>query len=149
MKQLPYLLIAFTLFAFAACKKSDPTAPAATAAAGSFTCTIGGVAFVADSAHYSKNATQTFMEAWKGGVMRFEINLAGVTATTYNVLMGTNDFIYWPSTNYSGGTSGSVIISAYDNTANQITGTFTTIGTTGPGGAFAIANGVFTKLPKR
>jgi len=149
MKQLPYLLIAFTLFAFAACKKSDPTAPAATAAAGSFTCTIGGVAFVADSAHYSKNATQTFMEAWKGGVMRFEINLNGVTATAYNVLLGTNDFIYWPSTNYSAGGNGSVSITNYDNTANQITGTFTTISTTGPGGAFTVANGVFTKLPKR
>ena len=139
----------FTLISFAACKKSDPAPAAATPTAGSFTCTIGGSAFTADSAHYSKNATQTFMEAWKNGVMTFEINLAGVTATTYNVLLGTNDFIYWPSANYSAGGNGSVIISAYDNSANQITGTFTSINTTGPGGSFTVANGVFTKLPKR
>ena len=131
------------------CSKTSTPAPAAAGVAGSFTCTIGGTAFTADSAHYFKNATQTFIEAWQGGVMRFEINLAGVTGTTYNVLMGTNDFIYWPSANYAGGTNGSVAISAYDNTANQITGTFTTINTTGPGGTFTIANGVFTKLPKR
>jgi hypothetical protein len=149
MKQLTYLMIACTMLFFTACNKSDPAPDPATPVAGSFTCTIGGTAFTADSAHYVKNATQTFIEAWKGGVMRFEINLAGVTANTYNVLMGTNDFIYWPSANYAGGTNGSVTISAYDNTASQITGTFTSINTTGPGGTFTVAGGVFTKLPKR
>lgn len=149
MKQLTCLMITCTIIFFTACNKSDPGPDSATPAAGSFTCTIGGTAFVADSAHYFKNTTQTFIEAWKGGVMQFEINLAGVTATTYNVSLGTNDFIYWPSANYAAGTNGSVTISAYDNTANQITGTFTSINTTGPGGTFTIANGVFTKLPKR
>ncbi|MBL7701472.1 MAG: hypothetical protein JNM14_04440 [Ferruginibacter sp.] len=148
MKKLKALFAVSVMLSFMACNKSDPAPDPATPAAGSFTCTIDGTAFTADSAHYVKTATQTFIEAWKGGVVKFEINLTGITASTYNVLMGTNDFIYWPSANYSGGTNGSVIITNYDNTANQITGTFSTINTTGPGGAFTIATGVFTKLHK-
>lgn len=149
MKQLFFLFTALATLSFISCKKSNPASAPATPAAGSFTCTIGGVAFAADSAVYIKNTSQTFIEAWKGGVMRFEINLLGVTASTYNVLMGTNDFIYWPSASYSGGTNGSVAITNYDNSTNQVTGTFSTINTTGPGGSFTIANGVFTKLPRR
>ena len=63
------------------CSKSATPAPAAVATAG-FTSKINGVAFKADSASYNGNSTQTFILAYKGASIAFEINLAGITATT-------------------------------------------------------------------
>jgi hypothetical protein len=106
--------------------------------------------FTADSARYTTNGQKTFIVAYKGTNIRFEINLDGVTATTYPVAAGTNDFIYWPtSAGYSAGTNGTIVISRYDITENRITGSFGPIGTTGPGGTFTITEGYFTRIPKR
>jgi len=145
------LTVIFGVFSFSSCKKSteDPT-PTPPSGNPGFTCNINGTAWTADSAVWYSNPTQTFIMAYKGGYGQFEINLAGVTATTYTIAPGANDFIYWPSaTSFSGGNSGSIIISNYDNAAAQLTGTFGPIPTAGPGGTFTITNGVFTKIPKR
>jgi hypothetical protein len=130
-------------------KKSETTTPPVNTVSG-FTCNIGGTAFSADSAVWHTNGTQTFILAYKGGRAEFEINLSGVTATTYGVLAGVNDFIYWPTpTAFAGGIGGSLIISNYDNGAGQLTGSFGPITASGPGGAFYITEGAFTKIPKR
>lgn len=144
-------LAIFAVTASSCKKKSDDTTPASPSPATSgFTCKVNGTAWTADSAIWTNSSIQTFILAYKGGTASFEINLSGITANTYNVLPGTNDFIYWPSsTAFSGGSNGSVIISTYDNTAKQLTGTFSTINTSGPGGTFTISEGVFTKIPKR
>jgi hypothetical protein len=153
MKHKAFLIaIMISAAAVTSCSKknNDSTPSTPSPATTGFTCKVNGTGWTADSATWTKSTTQTFILAYKGGNAEFEINLAGVTATTYNVSAGTNDFIYWPTTtSFSGGSNGSIVISTYDNTANQLTGTFGTISTNGPGGSFTISEGVFTKLPKR
>jgi hypothetical protein len=142
------ILIALCTILAVSCKKKSEDSSTPTPTTTGFTCKINGTDFTADSASWTANGTQTFIMAYKGGSAAFEINLAGVTATSYPVQMGTNDFIYWPtSANYSGGTDGSVTISTYDKTALQISGSFGTINTSGPGGTFTISAGNFTKIP--
>ena len=148
--QLFTLLIC--LMVFASCKKKSTTpAPAAvTPTAGAFTCKLSGTSWTADSAVYINNGTQTFIMAYKGGRMQLEINLAGVVTGNYPVSTGTNDFIYWPAlTSFSGANNGSVVITLYDNGANQVSGTFGPLDTAGPGGSFSFTDGVFTKIPRR
>ncbi len=146
------VLIALLSFSFSGCKKKSTTdeTPTPTNNNGTFTCTINGAAFAADSATYMTNATQTFILAFKQGRGEFEINLNGKTATTYNIMAGSNDFIYWPSSStFSGASTGSIIITKFDNTLNKVSGTFSGISTTGTGGNFTISDGNFTAVLKK
>ena len=149
--KIQVLTMVICLITVSSCsKKSEDPAPETPPASGSFTCNLSGTSWSADSAVYINNGTQTFIMAYKAGRMEFEINLSGITATTYPVGSGSNDFIYWPTlTSFSGGSGGSVVISTYDNSANQIIGTFGPTNTSGPGGTFSITEGTFTKLPMR
>ena len=113
-------------------------------AARSFTCTINGAAFTADSAWYNNfNAGATNIFATKGSgssLQYFEINLNAQTATTYNI--PPNSFTYLTSTAYPA-TAGSLTISTYDATNRKISGSFSNITT----GAITITNGAFANLP--
>ena len=140
----------FSIAAGSCKKKTDYTTPLnPSPSTGTFSCKVNGTAFTADSASYSSNTIQTFILAYKGGRAKFEINLNGIIAATYTIGV-YNDFIYWPTaTAYSGGNGGTLVISTYDNSANQVTGSFSNINTDGPGGTFVITEGVFSKIPKR
>lgn len=137
----------FTLFVcvFASCKKSDNTSNNSSSAPRSFTCTINGVAFVADSAWYNNfNAGATNIFAVKGtgaSQQYFEINLNAQTATTYAI--PTNAFTYLTSTTTYVGTTGSLSIGTYDVTNRKISGSFTGV----TAGAVTISGGTFTNLP--
>lgn len=136
--------------AFVSCKKDSTTtvtptpAPSSTAAR-SFTCTINGTAFTADSAWYNNfNAGATNIFATKGSgtsLQYFEINLTGQTTTTYAI--PANSFTYLNATNTYAATGGSLSISTYDMANRKISGTFTGV----TAGSVTITNGVFTNLP--
>ena len=133
---------------FVSCKKDNDTVAATTTtttAPRSFTCTINGTAFTADSAWYNNfNAGATNIFATKGAgatLQYFEINLAGQTATTYNI--PANAFTYLTSTTTYAGTTGSLSITTYDMTNRKISGNFTGV----TAGAVTITNGNFANLP--
>ena len=144
MKKL--LVILLISGVFISCKKDSttPTTPTPNpTAARSFTCTINGAAFTADSAWYNTGAGGINIFAVKGsGGSRqfFEINLTGTTATTY--AFPPHAFTYATTTNYNA-TAGSLNISTYDATNRKISGSFTGI----TAGAFTIPNGFFNNLP--
>ncbi len=144
-KLLSILLISGVLIS---CKKDSVTAitaPPTPTAARSFTCTINGAAFTADSAWYNNfNAGATNIFAVKGSgasLQYFEINLTGQTATTYAI--PANAFTYLTATNTYAATAGSLNISTYDMPNLKISGSFTGV----TAGSFTITNGVFTNLP--
>ena len=138
-------VLALLVCVFASCKKDDNTANNSSSTPRSFTCTINGVAFVADSAWYNNfNAGATNIFAVKGtGASQqfFEINLNAQTATTYAI--PANAFTYLTSTTTYIGTAGSLSISTYDMPNRKISGTFTGVAA----GAVTITGGTFTNLP--
>ena len=109
-------VLALLVCTFASCKKDDNTANNSSTPR-SFTCTINGVAFVADSAWYNNfNAGATNIFAVKGtGVSQeyFEINLNAQTATTYAI--PANAFTFLNSAAAYLGTAGSLSIGTYFN----------------------------------
>ena len=137
-------VLALLVCTFASCKKDDNTANNSSTPR-SFTCTINGVAFVADSAWYNNfNAGATNIFAVKGtGVSQeyFEINLHAQTATTYAI--PANAFTFLNSAAAYLGTAGSLSIGTYDMTNRKISGTFTGV----TAGAVTITGGTFTNLP--
>ena len=137
-------VLALLVCAFASCKKDDNTANNSSTPR-SFTCTINGVAFVADSAWYNNfNAGATNIFAVKGtGVSQeyFEINLNAQTATTYAI--PANAFTFLNSAAAYLGTAGSLSLGTYDMTNRKISGTFTGV----TAGAVTITGGTFTNLP--
>ena len=138
--------LALLVCVFASCKKSDTTANNnSNTTPRSFTCTINGAAFVADSAWYNNfNAGSTNIFAVKGaGASQqfFEINLNAQTATAYAI--PANPFTYLTSTTTYIGTSGSLSIGTYDVANRKISGTFTSV----TAGAVTISGGTFTNLP--
>ena len=140
------ITLALVVCAFISCKKDNNNANNNNnTTARSFTCTINGVAFVADSAWYNNfNAGKTNIFAVKGtGVSQeyFEINLNAQTATTYAIPV--NAFTYLTSSTTYVGTAGSLSIGTYDMTNRKISGTFTSI----TAGAVTISGGTFTNLP--
>ena len=146
-KLLVILLISGT---FISCKKDSATTTTTTptpnpTAARSFTCTINGAAFTADSAWYNNfNAGATNIFATKGSgasLQYFEINLNAQTTGTYNI--PANSFTYINATTTYPATAGSLSISTYDVTNRKISGSFTGI----TAGAVTITNGAFTNLP--
>jgi hypothetical protein len=143
MKKLTVL--ALFVCVFASCKKDDNTANNNPSTPRSFTCTINGVAFVADSAWYNNfNAGATNIFAVKGtgaSQQYFEINLNAQTATTYAI--PTNAFTYLSGASIYVGTTGSLSIGTYDMVNRKISGTFTSI----TAGAVTISGGSFTNLP--
>jgi hypothetical protein len=140
-------ILALFVCVFASCKKDDTTATSGggSSAPRSFTCTINGTAFVADSAWYNNfNAGATNIFAVKGSGASwqyFEINLNAQTATTYAI--PTNAFTYLTSTTTYAGTAGSLSIGTYDITNKKISGTFTSV----VAGGVTISGGTFTNLP--
>ncbi len=130
---------------FASCKKDDNSSNNSSTAPRSFTCTINGTAFVADSAWYNNfNVGATNIFAVKGSgasVQYFEINLNAQTATTY--VIPANAFTYLTSSTTYIGTAGSLSIGTYDMTNRKISGTFTSVSA----GAVTISGGSFTNLP--
>ena len=145
MKKLLAILLISGVFI--SCKKDSATTTTPTpnpTAARSFTCTINGAAFSADSAWYNNfNAGGTNIFAVKGSgatAQLFEINLTGTTATTY--AFPPHAFTYATTTNYNA-TAGSLNVSTYDATNRKISGSFTGI----TAGAFTITNGAFANLP--
>ena len=137
-------VLALLVCTFASCKKDDNTANNSSTPR-SFTCTINGVAFVADSAWYNNfNAGATNIFAVKGtGVSQeyFEINLNAQTATTYAI--PANAFTFLNSAAAYLGIAGSLSIGTYDMTNRKISGTFTGV----TAGAVTITGGTFTNLP--
>ena len=138
--------------AFVSCTKEgiSTVTPAPGSASGTtsprtFTCTINGASFTADSAWYNNfNAGKTNIFATKGSgstLQFFEINLNAQTATTYAI--PANSFTYLNATNTYAATTGSLSISTYDMTNRKISGSFTGVTT----GAITITNGSFTNLP--
>lgn len=140
-------ILALVVCAFASCKKDNNNANNGNnnTTARSFTCTINGVAFVADSAWYNNfNAGKTNIFAVKGtGASQeyFEINLNAQTATTYAI--PANAFTFINSAAAYVGTAGSLSIGTYDVTNRKISGTFTGV----TAGAVTITSGTFTNLP--
>ncbi|MEO6541265.1 MAG: hypothetical protein ABIN74_09755 [Ferruginibacter sp.] len=139
-------VLALIICVFASCKKDNTSANNSTPSAPrSFSCTINGVAFVADSAWYNNfNAGATNIFAVKGtgaSSQYFEINLNAQTATTYTI--PANAFTYLTSTTTYAGTTGSLSIGTYDMTNRKISGTFTGV----TAGAVTITGGSFTNLP--
>ena len=138
--------LALLVCAFASCKKNDnPATNPGSSTPRSFTCTINGVAFVADSAWYNNfnvGATNIFAVKGTGASQQyFEINLNAQTATTYAI--PANAFTYLTSTTTYVGSAGSLSIGTYDMTNRKISGTFTGI----TAGAVTISGGTFTNLP--
>ena len=144
MKKLIVILLISGVFI--SCKKDSttPTTPTPNpTAAGSFTCTIDGAAYTADSAWYNTGAGGINILALKGsGASRqlFEINLTGSTATTY--AFPANAFTYQTNIN-NVATAGSLTISTYDLTNRKVSGSFTNVSA----GAITVTNGSFTNLP--
>ncbi len=138
-------ILALFVCALASCKKDDNTSNNNTSAPRSFTCTINGTAFVADSAWYNNfNVGKTNIFATKGSgasLQYFEINLNAQTATSYAI--PANAFTYINSVAAFAGTAGSLSIGTYDMTNRLISGTFTGI----TAGGFTITGGTFTNLP--
>ncbi|MBK8519904.1 MAG: hypothetical protein WAT20_03065 [Ferruginibacter sp.] len=143
MKKITVLTLIVCVFA--SCKKDNNTSNNNNSAPRSFTCTINGVAFVADSAWYNNfNAGATNIFAVKGtgaSLEYFEINLNAQTATTYAI--PANAFTFLNSFAAYVATSGSLSIGTYDMTNRKISGTFTNV----TAGAFTISGGTFTNLP--
>ena len=139
------IVFALVICVFTSCKKDNNTANNNSSAPRSFTCTINGVAFVADSAWYNNfNAGKTNIFAVKGtGASQeyFEINLNAQTATTYAI--PANAFTFLNSAAAYVGTAGSLSIGTYDMTNRKISGTFTGV----TAGAVTITAGTFTNLP--
>jgi hypothetical protein len=141
-----FITVALLVCLFASCKKSDnPSNNNNNSAPRSFTCTVNGVAFVADSAWYNNfNAGGTNIFAVKGAGATwqyFEINLNAQTATTYAI--PSNPFTYLTNTTTYAGSAGSLSIGTYDMTNRKISGTFTGV----TAGAITITGGTFTNLP--
>ncbi len=139
-------VLALLVCVFASCKKDDNTGNNnSSSAPRSFTCTINGVAFVADSAWYNNfnvGATNIFAVKGTGASQQyFEINLNAQTATTYAI--PANAFTYLATATTYAGTAGSLSIGTYDMTNRKISGTFTGVAA----GAVTITGGTFTNLP--
>jgi hypothetical protein len=138
-------ILALFVCVFASCKKEDNSSSSSSSTPRSFTCTINGTAFVADSAWYNNfNAGKTNIFATKGSgasLQYFEINLNAQTATSYAI--PANAFTYLNSAATFAGTTGSLSIGTYDMTNRVISGTFTAI----TAGGFTITGGTFTNLP--
>lgn len=137
-------ILALFVCVFASCKKDNSTANN-NAAPRSFTCTINGVPFVADSAWYNNfnvGATNIFAVKGTGAALEyFEINLNAQTATTYAIPANAFTFINSAATYV--GTAGSLSIGTYDMSNRKISGTFTAV----TAGAVTITGGTFTNLP--
>jgi hypothetical protein len=141
------------------CKKSgdEMPAPAALATAGSFTWKENGVAYTADSAHYSLCCSPTVTSIFayhrtSAGIRRFfEININGTSNGSFIIpASGFNPCaLYYASGAVGGGSGqanggGTIAITNYDNANNKITGTFSAVQ-----GPHSITEGVFTGLPKK
>ena len=140
-----FTVLALLVCVFASCKKDDNTSNNNSSTPRSFTCTINGVVFDADSAWYNNfNAGATNIFAVKGtgaSQQYFEINLNAQTATTYAI--PANALTYLTNTTMYVGTTGSFSIGTYDMTNRKISGTFTGV----TAGAVNITGGTFTNLP--
>ena len=140
-----FTVLTLLVCVFTSCKKDDNTSNNNSSAPRSFTCTINGVPFVADSAWYNNfNAGGTNIFAVKGaGASQeyFEINLNAQTATTYAI--PANAFTFLNSAAAYVGTAGSLSIGTYDMTNRKISGTFTGV----TAGAVTITGGSFANLP--
>jgi hypothetical protein len=156
MKLLKSIIaIAILCIAILSCKKNteDTPAPAAVATTGSFTWKENGVAYIADSAHYSLccSPTVTTIFAYKGaGAAKrfFEININGTANGSFTTpASGFNPCALYYSVGTAGGQAnagGTIVISNYDNANNKITGTFSAVQ-----GGNTLTEGVFTGLSKK
>ncbi len=153
------IAIAILSITILSCKKTteDIPTPAVAATAGTFTWKENGVAYTADSAHYSLCCTPTVTTIFAyhktaAGIRRFfEININGTTNGTFTIpASGFNPCaLYYASGAVGGGSGqanggGTIAITNYDNANNKITGTFSAVQ-----GPHTITEGVFTGLPKK
>ena len=140
-----FTVLTLLVCVFASCKKDNNTSNNSSSTPRSFTCTINGVAFVADSAWYNNfnvGATNIFAVKGTGASQQyFEINLNAQTATTYAI--PANAFTYLTSTTIYVATAGSLSIGTYDMTNRKISGSFTGV----TAGTVSITGGTFTNLP--
>ncbi len=154
-------LIAVTILSitFLSCKKSseDIPTPAAATTAGTFTWKENGVAYTADSAHYtlccSPIVTTIFAyHKTAAGIRRFfEININGTTNGSFTIpASGFNPCALYYASGAAGAgfgqanAGGVIAITNYDNANNKISGTFSAVQ-----GPHTITEGVFTGLPKK
>jgi len=115
-----------------------------------FSCKTDSVPWAADSASWTIQDSKTHIVAYKGAYIKFEIILSGIVANVYPITQGTNDFIYHPaSLSIATGTTGTIVISSYNNNTNRLTGSFGPIHTSGTSGVYTITDGFFTTIPKR
>jgi hypothetical protein len=141
------------------CKKSteDLPAPAVASTAGKFTWKENGVAYTADSSHYSLCCSPivTTIFAYhrtSAGIRRFfEININGTSNGSFTIpASGFNPCALYYASGAIGGGSGQanaggvIAITNYDNANNKITGTFSAVQ-----GTHTIAEGLFTGLSKK
>jgi hypothetical protein len=153
------IAVAILSVAILSCKKSteEIPVPAATATAGIFTWKENGVAYTADSAHYSLCCTPTVTTIFayhrtSAGIRRFfEININGTSNGSFTIpASGFNPCALYYASGASGGGSGQanaggiITITNYDNANNKVTGTFSAVQ-----GPHTITEGVFTSLPKK
>ena len=142
-----FTVLTLLVCVLASCKKDKTAATSGggSSATRSFTCTINGTAFVADSAWYNNfNAGATNIFAVKGSgasQQYFEINLTGQTATTY--AFPTHALTYLANSIAYIASAGSLSIGTYDMSNRKISGTFTGV----TAGAVTITGGTFTNLP--
>jgi hypothetical protein len=161
MKALKSIIaIAILSTAILSCKKTteDIPAPAVAATAGTFTWKENGVAYTADSAHYSLCCSPTvttifaFHKTAAGIRKFFEININGTANGSFTIpAAGFNPCaLYYANGSPNGGGGGQanaggiIVITNYDNVNNKITGTFSAV--QGPN---TITEGVFTGLSKK
>ena len=104
----------------------------------------GGSATVADSAFYYQQYNT--IHAYKSGnANHFEINLSGLTVTSYSIGTGTgNALTYVMGATYLTASTGSLNITAAAN--NKLSGNFNTILS---GGSISAVAGQFVDIPKR
>ena len=123
---------------------TPPTPNPGNPAAGSFTWKENGVAYTADSAWFFGNTRITAYAGVGANMRSFVITFPAATTGVFPL----------PPTvlNYSGGpnsgglsTAGTLTITTFDNTNNQLTGTFTNV----TAGSYTLTDGVFTNLPRR
>jgi hypothetical protein len=161
MKALKSIIaIAILFIAILSCKKTtdDIPTPTVAATAGIFTWKENGVAYTADSAHYSLCCSPTVTTIFAfhktaAGIRRFfEININGTANGSFTIpTSGFNPCaLYYANGSPNGGGGGQanaggvIAITNYDNVNNKITGTFSAV--QGPNN---ITEGVFTGLVKK
>ncbi len=155
-----FIASAILSIAILSCKKSTEVTPvpAAAATTGSFTWKENGVAYTADSAHYSLCCSPTVTTIFAfhktaAGIRRFfEININGTANGSFTIpASGFNPCaLYYANGSPNGGGGGqanavgTIAITNYDNANNKITGSFSAVQ-----GSNTITEGVFTGLPKK